>query len=151
MRLGSGVVRIVIVDGAEGARVESDVSGLRAGSSRVELQRSTDGSQEKMDSRFRGNDGEDDGSEMDSRYRGNDGEDDGSEMDSRYRGSDGEDDGGKKDSSPVLDTGQAFRGNDGAETEGEIDSRLGRNDGDAAEGEMQSRPCSKYWAGLGWE
>ena len=119
LRLGSGVVRIVIVDGAGGARVESDVSGLRAGSGRVELQRSTDGSQEKMDSRFRGNDGENDGSEM--------------------------------DSSPVSSTGQAFRGNDGAETEGEIDSRLGRNDRDAAEGEIQSRPCSKYRAGLGRE
>ena len=57
LRLGSGVVRIVIVDGAGGARAESDVSGLRAGSSRVDLQRSVDGTQEKMDSRFRGNDG----------------------------------------------------------------------------------------------
>ena len=133
LRLGSGVVRIVIVDGAEGARAESDVSGLRAGSSRVDLQRSVDGTQEKMDSRFRGNDGEDDGSEMDSRYRGSDGEDDGSKM----------------DSSPVSSTGQAFRGNDGAETEGEIDSRLGRNDGDAAGGEIQSRPAQSIGQALG--
>ena len=149
LRLGSGVVRIVIVDGAGGARAESDVSGLRAGSSRVDLQRSTDGSQEKMDSRFRGNDGEDDGSEMDSHYRGSDGADDGSKMDSSDSGNDGEDDGGKLDSSPVLDTGQAFRGNDGAETEGEIDSRLGRNDGDAAEGEIQSRPAQSIGQALG--
>ncbi len=133
LRLGSGVVRIVIVDGAGRARGESDVSGLRAGSSRVDLQRSVDGTQEKMDSRFRGNDGEDEGSEMDSRYRGSDGEDDGSKM----------------DSSPVSGTGQAFRGNDGAETEGEIDSRLGRNDGDAAEGEIQSRPAQSIGQALG--
>ena len=133
LRLGSGVVRIVIVDGAGGARAESDVSGLRAGSSRVDLQRSVDGTQEKMDSRFRGNDGEDDGSEMDSRYRGSDGEDDGSKM----------------DSSPVSGTGQAFRGNDGAETEGEINSRLGRYDGDAAEGEIQSRPAQSIGQALG--
>ena len=77
LRLGSGVVRIVIVDGAGGARAESDVSGLRAGSGRVDLQRSTDGSQEKMDSRFRGNDGEggNDGEveQMDSGFRRNDG------------------------------------------------------------------------------
>ena len=77
LRLGSGVVRIVIVDGAGGARAESDVSGLRAGSGRVDLQRSTDGSQEKMDSRYRGNDGEggNDGEveQMDSGFRRNDG------------------------------------------------------------------------------
>ena len=89
MRLGSGVVRIVIVDGAGGARAESDVSGLRAGSSRVDLQRSVDGTQEKMDSRYRGSDGEDDGGKMDSRDSGNDGAETEGEIDSRLGRNDG--------------------------------------------------------------
>ena len=121
LRLGSGVVRIVIVDGAEGARVESDVSGLRAGSSRVELQRSTDGSQEKMDSRFRGNDGEDDGSEMDSSpvsgtgqaFRGNDGAETEGEIDSRLGRNDGDAAEGEMQSRPAQSIGQALGGNDG--------------------------------------
>ena len=121
LRLGSGVVRIVIVDGAGGARAESDVSGLRAGSGRVELQRSTDGSQEKMDSRFRGNDGENDGSEMDSSpvsstgqaFRGNDGAETEGEIDSRLGRNDGDAAEGEIQSRPAQSIGQALGGSDG--------------------------------------
>ena len=113
LRLGSGVVRIVIVDGAGGARVESEVSGLRAGSSRVDLQRSVDGSQEKMDSRFRGNDGEDDGGEMDSRDSGNDGAETEGEINSRLGRNDGDAAEGEIQSRPAQSIGQVLGGSDG--------------------------------------
>ena len=101
LRLGSSVVRIVIVDGVGGARVESDVSGLRAGSGRVDLQRSTDGSQEKMDSRFRGNDGTETKGEIESRLGRNDGDAAEGEIQPR----------------PAQSIGQALGGNDGEGSE----------------------------------
>ena len=121
LRLGSGVVRIVIVDGAGGARGESDVSGLRAGFSRVDLQRSVDGTQEKMDSRESGNDGEDDGGKMDSSpvsstgqaFRGNDGAETEGEIDSRLGRNDGDAAEDEIQSRPAQSIGQALGGNDG--------------------------------------
>ena len=121
LRLGSGVVRIVIVDGAGRARGESDVSGLRAGFSRVDLQRSVDGTQEKMDSRESGNDGEDDGGKMDSSpvsstgqaFRGNDGAETEGEIDSRLGRNDGDAAEDEIQSRPAQSIGQALGGNDG--------------------------------------
>ena len=70
LRLGSGVVRIVIVDGAGRVTGESDVSALCAESSPVDLQRSIDGTQEKMDYRVDvGNDREDEEGKTDSAPR----------------------------------------------------------------------------------
>ena len=110
LRLGSGVVRIVIVDGAGGARAESDVSGLRAGSGRVELQRSTDGSQEKMDSRYRGMTEKTTGQDG---FRGNDGAETEGEIDSRLGRNDGDAAEGEIQSRPAQSIGQVLGGSDG--------------------------------------
>ena len=120
LRLGSSVVRIVIVDGVGGARAESDVSGLRAGSSRVDLQRSTDGSREKMDSRFRGNDGTETEGEIDSRLGRNDGDAAEGEIQPR----------------PAQSIGQALGGNDGESPERLADEN--RNPSNRLSGESRN-------------
>ena len=122
LRLGSSVVRIVIVDGVGGARAESGSTGLRAGSSRVDLQRSgmTDGGEEKMDSRFRGNDGTETEGEIDSRLGRNDGDAAEGEIQPR----------------PAQSIGQALGGNDGESPERLADEN--RNPSNRLSGESRN-------------
>ena len=109
LRLGSSVVRIVMVDGAErhsreAGRTSADRHSREAGGSSPDRHSRESGSPS-------GNDA------MDSRLHGNDGDGGEDKMDSRFRGNDGEDDEAEKNTRAESRTGQALRGNDGQEVD----------------------------------
>ena len=101
LRLGSSVVRIVIVDGADRHSRESGSPSVG----------------ESMDSRVNGNDGDGGEEKMDSRFRGNDGTETEGEIDSRLGRNDGDAAEGEIQPRPAQSIGQALGGNDGESPE----------------------------------